>query len=155
MSSSHDESEGSFLVLTNDERQFALCLLAVDVPVGWRVEYGPDHRTGCLDHLNTHWPRTSLVPLVPDAVEAVLCELFAEFLGRSEVRPQDDFFVLGGHSLLATRLVNRIKEELRVDLPLHVMFENPTPAELATQLGEMRPSRPSRQIRRPLGGSES
>ena len=87
--------------------------------------------------------------------EKALCAIFAAFLERASVRPDDDFFALGGHSMLATRLVNRIKDEFRVELSLETMFENPTPAELAKQLGKARPARPLLQARRRPGGSPS
>ncbi|GAB2660328.1 non-ribosomal peptide synthetase [Nocardia goodfellowii] len=73
--------------------------------------------------------------------ERTLAELFAEILGVGRVGIDDSFFALGGHSLLATRLTSRIRAVLGVEVPIRVMFEAATVAELAARWPQLAPSR--------------
>jgi hypothetical protein len=66
----------------------------------------------------------------------VLTEIWAEALGRERLGVEDNFFELGGHSLLATRVVARMREALRVEVPLRIVFEAPTIAGQARKLVE-------------------
>jgi amino acid adenylation domain-containing protein/FkbM family methyltransferase len=67
-------------------------------------------------------------------VEELLASIWAGILRVKQVGVNDNFFQLGGHSLLATQLASRITNSFHVDLPLAVLFESPTIAELAAYI---------------------
>jgi acyl carrier protein len=52
-------------------------------------------------------------------------------LGVERVGINDSFIDLGGHSLLALRIIGRLRDDLRIEIPLIKFFETPTVAGLA------------------------
>jgi surfactin family lipopeptide synthetase A len=69
-------------------------------------------------------------------IEEMLAGLWTQVLKIEEVGAGDNFFDLGGHSLLATQVVSRIRDTFKVEVPLRILFENPTIAELAQSIEE-------------------
>jgi amino acid adenylation domain-containing protein len=69
-----------------------------------------------------------------DALEERLAVFWGEALGLERPGVRDDFFASGGHSLLAVRMFSRIQRDLKVDLPLAVLFEAPTIERLAERI---------------------
>ncbi|HZU68588.1 MAG TPA: SDR family NAD(P)-dependent oxidoreductase [Ktedonobacteraceae bacterium] len=66
-----------------------------------------------------------------DEFEQQILEVWQQVLGIEQVGIQDNFFELGGHSLMGTQLISRLRSAFQVDLPLAMLFESPTVAELA------------------------
>ena len=70
-------------------------------------------------------------------VEEMLAQIWAEVLGVERVGIHDNFFELGGHSLMAIRVVSRLRDAFSVELPVRVLFEAPSMAELAAAVVEL------------------
>ncbi|MFI1445272.1 condensation domain-containing protein [Streptomyces fructofermentans] len=70
------------------------------------------------------------------ATEATLAGIWSEALGVDRVSVHDDFFALGGHSLLGSEVMDRVRQEYAVDVPLGLLFESPTIAAVAAHVDE-------------------
>lgn len=68
--------------------------------------------------------------------EATLCECWQNLLKLDRVGVKDNFWSLGGQSLLALRLTNMIRQDFELEIPLKVIFDLPTIAELAGFIDE-------------------
>ncbi|MDF5726917.1 MAG: amino acid adenylation domain-containing protein, partial [Rhizonema sp. PD38] len=68
-------------------------------------------------------------------VEKQLAQVWSAVLERQQIGIHDNFFDLGGHSLLAMKLLNNIQQVFEQQLGLSSLFQNPTIAQLAQQLG--------------------
>ncbi|OXM47308.1 non-ribosomal peptide synthetase [Amycolatopsis alba] len=70
------------------------------------------------------------------AMEAWLCELFAEVLGLEQVAPDDSFFELGGDSITSMQLSARARRK-GLELTPWQVFEEKTPERLAVLVKEL------------------
>lgn len=66
--------------------------------------------------------------------EESLAAIWQQVLNLERVSRDDNFFWLGGHSLLATQITSRIRDAFHIELPVRVLFESPTIAELARRI---------------------
>jgi len=75
--------------------------------------------------------RPSSTPYVAprDDYETAVAAVMGDMLGVPEVGADDNFFELGGHSLLAIQIINRLRREFDVELPVRaLLYEAPTVA---------------------------
>jgi amino acid adenylation domain-containing protein len=64
-------------------------------------------------------------------VEEVLAGIWSEVLKVERVGIHDNFFELGGHSLMATQLMSRVRDVLKLEVPMKALFDSPTVAGLS------------------------
>ncbi|MFF4717413.1 amino acid adenylation domain-containing protein [Streptomyces eurythermus] len=79
--------------------------------------------------------------------EEAIAALWGTVLRQERVSIRENFFSAGGHSLTAVNLVGRINRELGSSLPLQVLFEAPTIAELARRVDREPATALSRLVR--------
>lgn len=68
--------------------------------------------------------------------ESRLTVIWSAALGMDRVSVHDDFFALGGHSLLGSEVMDTVRHEYKVDVPLGLLFESPTIAAVAAYVDE-------------------
>lgn len=76
--------------------------------------------------------RSYVPPRTP--VEEELVRIWQEVIGAKRVGIYDSFFELGGHSLSITRLASRIWDVFQVQMPIAVLFNSPTVADMTTAI---------------------
>jgi thioesterase domain-containing protein/acyl carrier protein len=69
-------------------------------------------------------------------LELQIAQIWEDLLNIHPIGIKDKFFSLGGHSLVAVRLMARIKEKFRQELPLSTLFQGATVENLANTLRE-------------------
>jgi acyl carrier protein len=73
-------------------------------------------------------------------LEQALVLIWAQTLGLDRVGTRDGFFSeLGGHSLLATQVITRVRDALRVEVPLKLIFSAQTIESFAATLVQCPP----------------
>jgi acyl carrier protein len=65
------------------------------------------------------------------ATEEMLAGVWDQVLSVQKIGIHDNFFALGGHSLLATQVISRLRQTFQVELPVHLLFEEPTISSIA------------------------
>ncbi|MBN2549023.1 MAG: AMP-binding protein [Anaerolineales bacterium] len=126
-------------VSTNEKelRKFAFSRLA-DYKVPSQViflDQIPKGPTGKLQRIGLH-ERLSVYlkseyELPQDEIQTLLVKLWSEVLGIDHIGINDNFFAIGGDSLKAMQVIARLRDALKIELPLGTIFREPTVAELA------------------------
>ena len=69
-------------------------------------------------------------------VEEILAGIWCEVLRLPSIARHGNFFNLGGHSLLVTQVLARVREYLKVEVPVRSIFEAPTLEQFARLIEE-------------------
>jgi acyl carrier protein len=76
-------------------------------------------------------------------IEELLVVAWREVLGIGQIGVHDNYFELGGHSLSAMRVIARVEQRFGVTIPVSLLFERPTIAELATAIETIQERQPA------------
>lgn len=74
--------------------------------------------------------------------ERSMVAAWQQFLGRTEIGIQQNFFDLGGHSLIVPQLLAHINQTFQVDLPLRAFLAAPTVAGLTQLVADTQAGKP-------------
>ncbi|MFI3197899.1 MAG: amino acid adenylation domain-containing protein [Methylococcaceae bacterium] len=83
-------------------------------------------------------------------IEEIVVALWQEVLAIEPIGIYDNFFEVGGHSLLAVQLMVRLNKQFQIELPLHLLFEEPTIAGLSLQLEALQSQTNPKPIASPI-----
>jgi thioesterase domain-containing protein/ketosteroid isomerase-like protein len=140
------------LCLAGDEPNYAVS----KTPLSGRTP-PPPARTAAAAERSIHGRPEGLAaryaPPQTDAEERIAAVWRSHFALES-IGVNDDFFDLGGDSLLAVQVAHGVREALGADVPAHVILENPTIAQLASQLNRGPELLISRQLVRLAAGPQ-
>ncbi len=75
-----------------------------------------------------------------DLLVSTVQHLFELVLDRAGVGPHDEFFLIGGSSISAVELQAQLLEVTGAEVPIGVLLNAPTPAELASRIRDLRRS---------------
>jgi acyl carrier protein len=69
-------------------------------------------------------------------IEGLVAQTWREVLKKERIGIQDNFFELGGHSLLATQIVANLRDVFEREVPLSLLFNAPTVADLSSEIAQ-------------------
>jgi amino acid adenylation domain-containing protein len=124
-------------------RNLAAALPGYLVPSAWvRLDELPLTVSGKVDlsALPAPGPLPAAEYVLPRTeAESLVAGVWERVLGSDVVRvgALDDFFALGGHSLLAARVAALLRNAIDVEVPIRMVFDRPTVADLAVGIEEL------------------
>jgi amino acid adenylation domain-containing protein len=68
-------------------------------------------------------------------LEEELAAIWKEILSLDSIGVDDSFLDLGGDSLVAAQIISRVVSRFQLDLPIKLLFDSPTIAEMAAVIG--------------------
>ena len=84
------------------------------------------------DQSQLHLESTFVAPRT--SVEQQIADLWTQILKLERVGIYDNFFELGGYSLIGIQMMTCLRQNLGIELPLHILFEAPTIAKLSSHI---------------------
>ncbi|MCR9191503.1 MAG: SDR family NAD(P)-dependent oxidoreductase [Gammaproteobacteria bacterium] len=100
-----------------------------DVTMAMLDEYSDRNKKTVVSH---HRPDLKVAYIAPsNEMECRVAAIWEELLDIKGIGIEDNFFDLGGHSLLASQILARLREAFGVEIPLDVIFDKPTIADMA------------------------
>ncbi|TDD94818.1 non-ribosomal peptide synthetase [Actinomadura rubrisoli] len=93
-------------------------------------------------------------PVPPgNEVEEHISSIWFDLLGH-DAGVRRSFFQSGGHSILAIRLIAQLQDDYGIDLPIRVVFERPTVAELAQEIEDRVRAEIDELVDQPAGAND-
>jgi amino acid adenylation domain-containing protein len=113
-------------------------LLPYMIPVAYvRMDEFPLTINGKIDRRALPLPKESERPEIEvnyeaprSTTEQIIASVWASILKLKRIGIHDNFFEFGGHSLAALQACARLRDMLHIEIPLQLIFEAPTVAEL-------------------------
>jgi len=109
------------------------------IPASWcELDALPLTISGKLDRSRLpdpeHGPSERMIMKAETETEAAVIGLYQEVLGLNQVSVYDNFFEIGGNSLKTMSLMSLIHSRLRVGVPLAIIYQGPSPKEVANYI---------------------
>lgn len=134
-------TKGIATTITKIRNELAQVLPDFMIPAAFvRIDALPYTPNGKLDRINLPQPSRDRPLLDVDFVapttktEDKIAQIWRKVLDLDRVGIHDNILDLGAHSLNMTQILNRLRDEFRVELSLKALFDSPTIASLAATI---------------------